>query len=720
MVKLSVIVPVYNVEQYLARCLDSLINQTYQDLEIICVNDGSKDDCGRILDDYAAKDQRIIVIRQENAGLSAARNTGIQAARGELIGFVDSDDWVEPETYAQAVEAMTDGVDLVCWGAKVVCDEEFEELEGIREYHRIKQNGVMELNDRIKRQTACTAWNKLYRKSIIDRYRIEFPRGLLYEDIAFFWKYNSVIKNAAFLDKYFYNYVQRKDSIIGQMLNKKSAKVTDRLAIGFDIYQFYDAQKLLKQNLDNILYLLGCLLHLDYRYSDKKFRPLVLQKATEYALRMKLGRRAENSLLIKSLRKRKYHNITSLGITNLKELVYSVNEYSDRKIVRFAGFRFTKKNKSSQKAIASALAYLSSQAEGKLKSPSSKAGGFNENVVQELHNLGKFVFYPNYGNLGDVAIAAAEYQFFEKNSADYRSSDRFMDEDINLVYGGGGIWNPCWEYGHILELFARPEIKQAVIMPSSFHQCDDLFEVLDERFTVFCREKQSYDYAVSKNQKARFYLANDMVFGLDIAALTDEQLTADGQKAVCDFLKENPANCLADWYDDAYYEYERVYSRVTKVDSGIITNNKGMKIGCFMRTDGEKCIDSADFGNGFDLSLCVGNDCLDVGLVKLFTRLFLAAIAKTDVVVTDRLHIGICAALSGKEVYLLDNNYGKLSNVYKQSMGGMANVHLVPREDWAKTAELVKNISVKRTATNEPLQRMNYDFAEFVLQYLKR
>ena len=117
--------------------------------------------------------------------------------------------------------------------------------------------------------------------------------------------------------------------------------------------------------------------------------------------------------------------------------------------------------------------------------------------------------------------------------------------------------------------------------------------------------------------------------------------------------------------------------------------------------------------------MCVGNDCLDARLVKLFTRLFLAAIAKTDIVVTDRLHIGICGALAGKEVYLLDNNYGKLSNVYKKSMGGMANVHLVPKSDWAKAAELVKTISVKQTATDEPLKQMDYSFAEFALQYLK-
>lgn len=720
MVKLSVIVPVYNVEQYLPRCLDSLINQTFTDMEIICVNDGTKDNSGRILDDYAARDKRIIVITQKNAGLSAARNTGLKAAKGELIGFVDSDDWIEPETYAEAVKAMIDDVDMVCWGARIICDEEFSELEGIREYHRMKQNSVRTLNDRVKRQTACTVWNKLYRKSIIDRHQIEFPRGLLYEDIDFFWKYNAFAYKASFIDKYYYNYVQRKDSIIGQMLNKKSAKITDRLAIMFSIYQFYERNKLIKANTDNLLYIFECLLHMDYTYCDRKFRPLVLEKATEYALRMHLGRRAENSQLIKSLRKRKYHNIASLGIRNVKDILYSTNEYSDRKITKIAGIRFTKKNKKMQQAVAAAAAYLAEQAKQEPAEKTVSGSLINREITDAVLGLGKFIFYPNYGNLGDVAIAAAEYQFFEQIGADCHSSDNIEAESFNLVYGGGGIWNPCWNYGHILELFARPELKRGIILPSSFYKCDDLFEVLDERFTVFCREKQSYEYALAKNKKARFYLADDMVFGLDVHKLFAEGLTVEDRKAIGDFLKDDPAEKLANWYDDAFYEYERVYGRVAKVDQGIITNKKGMKIGCFMRTDDEKCPDSVDFGKGFDLSLCVGNDCLDAGLVKLFTRLFIAAIAKTDIVVTDRLHIGICGALSGKEVYLLDNSYGKLSNVYKQSMAQMKNVHLVPRSEWAQTVSLLNDLKVPRTADASPLKRMNYDFAAFSLQYLKQ
>ena len=93
--KVSIIVPVYNIEKYLAKCLDSLINQTLEDIEIICVNDGSTDNSAEILNEYAQKDCRIKIINQDNAGLSAARNTGINAANGEYIGYVDSDDWID-------------------------------------------------------------------------------------------------------------------------------------------------------------------------------------------------------------------------------------------------------------------------------------------------------------------------------------------------------------------------------------------------------------------------------------------------------------------------------------------------------------------------------------------------------------------------------------------------------------------------------------------------
>lgn len=112
----SIIVPVYNVESYLRTCVDSILNQTYKDIELILVDDGSKDKSGEICDEYASKDSRVRVIHQENKGLSGARNTGIENMTGELLMFVDSDDWISSETCERAVDAITkNDVDIVFW-----------------------------------------------------------------------------------------------------------------------------------------------------------------------------------------------------------------------------------------------------------------------------------------------------------------------------------------------------------------------------------------------------------------------------------------------------------------------------------------------------------------------------------------------------------------------------------------------------------------------------
>lgn len=103
---ISVIVPVYRVEPFLPRCLDSLRNQTYRNLEILLVDDGSPDNCGKICDEYAEKDHRFRVIHKENGGLSSARNAGLDAATGEFIGFVDSDDWIAPQMYETLLSAL--------------------------------------------------------------------------------------------------------------------------------------------------------------------------------------------------------------------------------------------------------------------------------------------------------------------------------------------------------------------------------------------------------------------------------------------------------------------------------------------------------------------------------------------------------------------------------------------------------------------------------------
>lgn len=119
MPELSIIVPVYKVEKYLPRCIDSILAQTFGDFELILIDDGSPDGCGRICDEYAQKDKRIVVIHQKNMGVSAARNAGLDIARGRYIGFVDSDDWIEPQMYEVMVDAIREnGADMAVCGVR--------------------------------------------------------------------------------------------------------------------------------------------------------------------------------------------------------------------------------------------------------------------------------------------------------------------------------------------------------------------------------------------------------------------------------------------------------------------------------------------------------------------------------------------------------------------------------------------------------------------------
>ena len=200
---ISVIVPVYNVEKYLSKCLDSIINQTYKNLEIICVDDGSTDSSPMILEEYAQKDSRIKIITRQNGGLSSARNTGVKNATGEFVSFVDSDDWIDLETYEKAIRHFSEGVDSVCWYAALVCEEGVEcDFDGEKNWHRVKFSGKTTLDGDSFFKHTFTVWNKLWRRSIIDKYKIDFPEGFIHEDFSFYTKYMALAPKTYFLNEY--------------------------------------------------------------------------------------------------------------------------------------------------------------------------------------------------------------------------------------------------------------------------------------------------------------------------------------------------------------------------------------------------------------------------------------------------------------------------------------------------------------------------------------
>ncbi len=178
--KVSVIVTVYNVEDYLERCLQSLSAQTLEDIEILLVDDGSTDQSGRICDEYARKHANARVIHKENGGVSSARNAGLDAATGEFIGFVDSDDFVEPECFARVYgAAVRTGADVVCFGfASVWGDEAVMKVVGGEE--RLFDGNRNAFCAQFDRQFKYFCWDKIYRRRLFDGLR--YPLGRIYED----------------------------------------------------------------------------------------------------------------------------------------------------------------------------------------------------------------------------------------------------------------------------------------------------------------------------------------------------------------------------------------------------------------------------------------------------------------------------------------------------------------------------------------------------------
>ena len=219
---ISIIVPVYKVEQYLDRCVESIINQTYKNLEIILVDDGSPDNCPAMCDEWACKDARIKVVHKQNGGLSDARNAGMDIAKGEYIAFVDSDDYVRSDMYELLYNNMQENEsDISACGVEMVREDEtsIATLTTLGSYVLNNEEAMIAIikEDVLKQPV----WYKLYKsKCIQNNY---FPVGKYHEDI--FWSYLAIAKakKVSVFDAPCYYYTQRGESIMGQ--NYSSARL---------------------------------------------------------------------------------------------------------------------------------------------------------------------------------------------------------------------------------------------------------------------------------------------------------------------------------------------------------------------------------------------------------------------------------------------------------------------------------------------------------------
>ena len=245
MPKVSVIVPIYNVENYIEKCLETLVNQTLEDIEIILVNDGSKDNSEvivkRFLKNYPEK---IVYLEKENGGLSDARNYGIPYAKGEYVAFLDSDDYVEKDMYEKMYTlAKKENSDMVqCNFYWEYIEEQKRKLGDLEEYQNKKE---MIVKGRVE------AWNKLIRREVLENPDIRFPKGLRYEDVEFTYKLAPYLEKVSFIDKPFIHYIQRQNSISNSQ-NERTAEIFDILD---NVIKYYKEKNIYEEYKNELEYI---------------------------------------------------------------------------------------------------------------------------------------------------------------------------------------------------------------------------------------------------------------------------------------------------------------------------------------------------------------------------------------------------------------------------------------------------------------------------------
>ena len=232
---ISVIVPVYQVEPWLRECVDSILCQTFQDFELILVDDGSPDSCGAICDEYARLDRRVRVIHKENGGLSSARNAGLDGARGEYIAFVDSDDWIAPDMLATLYRMVQDtGADLAIGDlVKYMDGKPLADAPSPLEDECFDRDGLVQKLTGVQAWRYIIAWNKLYHRSLFDGLR--FPEGFIHEDEATIHRFAARCHRVATTSRVVYYYRQVAGSITNTSFSIRRTDMLSALADRMDL-----------------------------------------------------------------------------------------------------------------------------------------------------------------------------------------------------------------------------------------------------------------------------------------------------------------------------------------------------------------------------------------------------------------------------------------------------------------------------------------------------
>lgn len=637
---ISVIIPIYKVEEYLRQCIESVIGQTYKNLEIILVDDGSPDNCGKICDEYAERDKRIKVIHKENGGLSSARNAGLDIATGEYISFIDSDDYVANnfiETlYTLSIENKADVVECDF----VRFEEEVELFNDVKK--EIVRYSSTEMQKRIYSDLCIrtvVVWNKLYKKCIYDKLR--FPVGKINEDEFTTYKaFDKTSKKIVTTNEALYYYRYNENSIMGKKFNEKRLDVLDAYEERKEYFKsrkndlLYEITVEKYQNLLKKCYILTKESIENPNKYLKNIKNILKENNKEYQklTKIKYEKKIRMNLFI-------YFTELYLGLIHIKNFIKDnqVREFFYKCKVKDY-IKFCKKHKQKEFYI------------------------FNT---------------PLHGNLGDHAIIYAEKEFLKKQGIKFFEvptylADRYFKYikkyiSLNAIVAitGGGFIGSQWTIeqdlvNKVLSDFWKYKI---VIFPQTFYFSDDLkgkkelsksIKVFDRvnDLTIFAREQTTYNFVKENYKKARVFLVPDIVLSLKMY-----KYKYNRKGILLCFRKDVEASISIEAKTQILKEIQN-YEQEIKVTDTVLNYN------------------------------------IPIIRRKYEIKKKLKEFSKAQIVVTDRLHGMILCALTGTPCIILDNISHKVSGVYEKWLKNLDYIVLIEDETKLRDAfEVLKNIN---------------------------
>ena len=329
-----------------------------------------------------------------------------------------------------------------------------------------------------------------------------------------------------------------------------------------------------------------------------------------------------------------------------------------------------------------------------------------------LLDKGKFYFWPNPGNFGDMLINYAEIQLFQRLKLNYTiKANGNYQEPFDLVIGGGGRFIDNYSCGAPLySALKHPKLRSCLILSQSIRGCLNLIQnIFDERFTVIVREAKAYHHCIKLNKKTKFILANDLAFSINLSKISFTITNSINISKI-----PNSQNFIQH-VSNQYKTYEKALKRYNFILQHCSYKLKNKTVNFYFRRDSEKLISShfTSLFNSYDLPVLIGNyDYSNPGHIAFWCRFFLGIIDSSDIIFTDRLHVGIAGCILKKEVYLFDNSYQKASGVYQTTMACFPNIHLITNDNLSfPFGDLVQSPNYYLSEKIKPF--MNLTFNQF-------